>query len=236
MRLSDSEYQTCIDGLGLLEGEEIRLKYGCARRYFARSVTAALFLGGGASAERGHVKKGLLVFTNDNMIFMEQEGRSSHYAQALRVPLENISGVLSGGTVLLFKFVKIFVGIGGAKDEHEFVKFFSPKQPVHEIREEIERLLKKVRGEKKRLAQEALAKGTVPTMIFCRFCGARNKSDQSLCVNCGAPLTDVFKSLESSQSKKTTQLHSVNAKEEHKELTEEEKRMKEEYKQLMEEK
>lgn len=186
MKLSDSEYQVCLDSLGLLEGEEIRLEYGCARRYFARSVAAAVLTG---SAERAYVKKGLLVFTNYNVIFMQQEGKSSHYAQALRVPLEHINGVISGGTALLFKYVKISVGIGGTSEQHEFVKFFSTKQPVHEIRAEIEILLKEVREEKKRLAQEAMAKGTVPQMIFCRFCGARNKSDQSICVNCGAPLT-----------------------------------------------
>jgi hypothetical protein len=184
--IKDSDYKACVDGLGLLEGEEIRLRYGCARRYFSRSIAATVLTGSG---ERAYVKKGLLVFTNYNMIFMEQEGRGSYFAQALRVPLEHISGVISGGTALLFKYVKISVGISGATEQHEFVKFFGTKQSVHEIRAEIEKLLKEVRQEKKRLAQEALARGTLPAMIFCKYCGARNKADQTKCANCGAVLT-----------------------------------------------
>ena len=186
MKLSDSEHQAGIDGLGLLECEEIKLKYGCARRYFARSITATVLTG---RSERAQVQKGLLVFTNYHLIFMEQEGRGSYFAQALRFPLEHISGVISGGTALLFKYVKISVGISGITEQHEFIKFFGTKQSVHEIRAEIEKLLKEVRQEKKRLAQEAISRGSLPAMIFCKYCGGRNKSDQTKCANCGAVLT-----------------------------------------------
>jgi len=176
--MKDSEYQACINNLGLLEGEEIKLQYVCFR---------TIIWGG----KQGIDKKGLLVFTNDNMIFMQQErGWSSQYAQALRIPLEQISGIASGGMAI--KHIRIITGVSGVSQQHEFFNFYAcihGQQQIHEVRADIENLLKKMREEKKRLAQEALAKGTVPAMMFCKYCGTRNKADQSHCANCGAPLT-----------------------------------------------
>ena len=45
---------------------------------------------------------------------------------------------------------------------------------VHLIAKKIQKLLNSVRAERKRIAQEALSKGTVPKMIFCKYCGAKN--------------------------------------------------------------
>jgi hypothetical protein len=150
------------------------------------SAFRKLFVDDGAP--RMESKKGLLVFTNDNMIFMQQEGAwSSNYAQALRISLEQIGGVVSGGTFI--PHIRIMIGISGVSEQHEFVTFQSADKPIHEVRADIEKLLKEIRQEKKRLAQEALAKGTIPTMMFCKYCGARNKADQTCCVNCGAVLT-----------------------------------------------
>jgi len=175
-----SEYRACIDNLGLLEGEEIKLRYVC----FRHTIGAPSIWDGQRSVEQ---KKGLLVFTNDNMIFMQQEGAwSSNYSQALRFPLEEISGISEGGTFI--KRLRILVGTRGSSEYHEFMPF-AGQGSIGEIRHAIEALLTEVRKEKKRLAQEALAKGTVPALIFCKFCGTRNKADQSHCVNCGAPLT-----------------------------------------------
>jgi ribosomal protein L40E len=131
--------------------------------------------------------KGLLAFTTDNMIFMQQQGgrlaRSSNYAQALRIPLEHISGVTAGGTAL--KHLRVTMGITGT-EQHEFIKFEG--RDVQEVSADIGRHLKEVREEKRKTAQAAIAAGTVPQMIFCRFCGARNKSDQTKCSNCAALL------------------------------------------------
>jgi ribosomal protein L40E len=171
-----------IDNLGLLEGEETKLKYPCSRV----TISSPSMWDGKVRQE---FKKGLLVFTTDNMIFMQQEG-GSDFAQALRFPLESISGLVTGGT--LIKNIRIAVGVGGSSEQHEFAGFQSVitrQQQIQDVRAEIERLLKVSREEKKRLAVEAMAKGTVPTMVFCRFCGARNKSDTSNCANCGAVLT-----------------------------------------------
>jgi hypothetical protein len=181
--MKDSEYQFCVSNLGLLEGEEIKLQYVCYRQ----TISPPSIWDGKSRTES---KKGLLVFTNDNMIFMQQEGAwSSNYAQALRFPLESISGLVSGGT--LVKHIRIVIGVSGSSEQHEFINFVSTfgQQQIQEVRADIEKLLKVAREEKKRLAVEAMTKGTVPTMIFCRFCGARNKADQSNCANCGAVLT-----------------------------------------------
>jgi len=205
--MKDSEYEACVRNLGLLEGEEIRLQYLCFR-----NTTSPPSIWDGKSRTEFH--KGLLVFTNDNMIFMQQEGAwSSSYAQALRVPLENISGVVSGGMVT--KHIRILVGVSGSSEQHEFVGFQVVEDkmsklpgiplldfwklplsqrletlnvPIQDVRAEIEQTLKQSREEKKRLAQEVIAKGTTPTMIFCRYCGARNKADQPKCQSCGALL------------------------------------------------
>jgi len=178
--MKDSEYHACIDNLGLFEGEKIKLQFVC----FRQTVGAPSIWNGQRSMEN---KKGLLVCTNDNMIFMQQEGAwSSNYSQALRIPLEEIRGISGGGTFV--KRLRILVGAGGSSEHHEFMPF-AGQGSIDEIRRSIEQLLNEVRQEKKRLAQEALAKGTIQQMIFCKFCGTRNKSDQSHCANCGARLT-----------------------------------------------
>lgn len=181
--MKDSEYDSCIKNLGLLEGEQIKLQYACFRQ-----TTSPPSLWDGKQKTQSN--KGLLVFTNDNVIFMQQEGAwSSNYAQAIRFPLENISGLVSGGT--LIKHIRIMVGVSGSSEQHQFINFVSTygQQQIHEVRADIENLLKQAREEKKRLALEAMSKGTLPVMIFCKFCGARNKADQSKCANCGAVLT-----------------------------------------------
>jgi hypothetical protein len=59
---------------------------------------------------------------------------------------------------------------------------------VQEVRSQLEKVLRETREEKRKLAQAAIAGGTIPRMIFCKFYGARNKSDQTKCSNCGALL------------------------------------------------
>ncbi|MGD0477269.1 MAG: hypothetical protein ABSB29_03770 [Nitrososphaerales archaeon] len=178
--MKDDEYQACLSSLGLLEGELIRLQYTCKKVDRAQ--------GAFNNGQPIGLHKGLLVLTNDNMIFLQQEGwRSSNYGQALRIPLENISGVSGAGSSSL----KVNVGTSGATEGHEFVGLEndSGKLAGHQVRAEIEGTLKEAREEKKRLAQQALSQGTVPAMVFCKFCGTKNKSDQPKCSSCGATLS-----------------------------------------------
>jgi len=174
--MKNSEYQACIDGLGLLEGEEIRLHYvgRCVPPVRPNEVRTNL--------------KGLLVFTNDNMIFMEKEGfLVSRYNQRLRIPLEEVTGItLKRSGLVGVLALRIFVGIGTQSGEYIMSGIEGKK--IEQVKEEVQKLVAEVRQEKRRLAQEALVRGTVPQMIFCKFCGTRNKSDKSHCANCRAPL------------------------------------------------
>jgi len=121
------------------------------------------------------------------MLLMQQEGAwSNDYSQALRIPLEQISGTDTTGTFV--KRLRIAVGNSGHTDYHTFIIFAGQGTPT-EIRGSIDKLLKDVRQERKRVAQESLNNGNVPTVVFCRYCGARNKADQSNCTNCGGVLT-----------------------------------------------
>jgi ribosomal protein L40E len=183
--MKESEYKACIDGLGLLEGEERKLQYVCGRDIVST---------GWDGKPKKTLSKGLLVFTNDNMIFMQQVGwRSSEYTQALRIPLEQIAGV-SYGKGLILEHIAVLVGTTGASQTHQFTIFKGCEEhsekvdDARSIVKQIQDHMKNVREEKRRIAQQALAKGSIPTMIFCRYCGARNKADQTKCVNCGALL------------------------------------------------
>ncbi len=176
--LNDIEYQSCLGNLGLLEGEEVKLQYFCFRKIPGRY---------------SGMRKGLLVFTNDNLIFSQAEHydpRKPSFAQALRLPLETITGIVSDGSII--QHLRIQTNTSGA-EQHEFYNFAAThgknKKHIREIRAEIEKHLKEVREEKKKLAQETLAKRTLPAIVFCKFCGARNKADKSNCANCGAVLT-----------------------------------------------
>ena len=125
------------------------------------------------------------MFTNDNMIFMQQEGwRSKNYGQAIRVPIESISGIVAGGSM------EISVGVNGITEHHIFLTFWNDSGRIEreQVRAEIESVLKEVREERKRLARQALSQGTVPAMVFCRFCGLKNKSSEPKCSSCGAAL------------------------------------------------
>jgi hypothetical protein len=175
--LNESEHKYCIDNLGLVEGEQIKLEYFC------RCVPPL------KPNENRINMKGLLVFTNDNMVYMEKQGVfNSKYSQRVRLPLEEISGITTkriGGFGV--RVIRLYVG-GGTQSGEYHISSVEGKD-IDQVEKEIQNALTEARQEKKRLAQEALSKGAVPTMLFCKFCGARNKSDISHCSNCGAVLT-----------------------------------------------
>jgi ribosomal protein L40E len=184
--MKESEYKSCIDALGLLEGEEKRLQHVCYRGIVA--------VGWDGKPQKKEYK-GLLVFTNDNMIFMQQVGfRSDSYTQALRIPLEQIAG-MSYGKGLVLQHIIVSVGTAGVSQTHQFTIWKGCEEhsggidDAKLITQKIQDHLKSIREEKRKIAEQAIAKGTLPTMVFCRYCGARNKSEQTKCVNCGALLS-----------------------------------------------
>jgi len=171
--ISDKDYQKCMDNLGLLEGETIRLEYVCKRHTWVKSAFRD-------TGQKEEIHSGLLVLTNDNLIFMQKEGIfDAHYGQALHIPLEKIYGTHIGGIVQ--KHLKL-------KTDIEELQFGYFKVKIEEAREAIEKLLKTTREEKKKIAIEAREQGKMPAMIFCKYCGARNKATESQCKNCGGLL------------------------------------------------
>jgi len=92
-RMKESEYRECVDSLGLLEGEEIRLEYVCFRHKLKEEKMFTSMWGFGVSKPLKELRRGLLVFTNDNMIFVQHQGHH-FFGQELRIPLEQISGVV----------------------------------------------------------------------------------------------------------------------------------------------
>jgi hypothetical protein len=139
--MSVSEYISCINSLELLEGEAIRLQYYCCLQ-----VIGSRSMWGGK--QRMESDKGFLVFTDDNMIFMQKEERSSKYVQALRIPLESIVGLVTGGILLLH--IQFAVGVIGASQQYKFSYFQGIKtNDVFAIRAEIERHLIQARENKK---------------------------------------------------------------------------------------
>lgn len=184
--MSEADYAMCMSSLGLLEGEVIKLQYVCLR-----PVVEDSFWMGPQTVN----KVGLLVFSNDNMFYMQKE-KSGDFTQAVRVPLESISGVVTGGS--LIHHLRIMVGMSGTTQTHEFilVPFVPPEggdylkgqAAVVRARTNVMKTLTESRENKKRLAQEALSKGSQPSFIFCKFCGNRNKSDSVKCSSCGAPI------------------------------------------------
>lgn len=137
--MNDSEYQSCIDNLNLLEGESLLLEYTVYRETFSTDIFGK---------QTRDSRKGLLVFSSDNLIFMQQEGAwSDDYSQALRIPLEQISGVDNTGTFI--KKLRIAINGGGNTDYHIFLVFANQGSPA-EIRGSIDKVLKDVRQERKK--------------------------------------------------------------------------------------
>ena len=207
--MKESEYTYCLNSLGLLRGETIKLQYVCYRQ----TISPPSMWNGQQSMES---HKGLLVFTNDNMIFMQQEGRGSTYAQALRFPIESICGLVSGGT--LIKHIRFTVGVIGASQQHEFINFISTygQKEIFEVRVEIDKFLKEARENKKiqkektnvqvvvdfSSLKDVMARGgIVMTAYKCPNCNGMVDLPEAgkvlICKYCGTPIkpVDIFEKI-----------------------------------------
>jgi hypothetical protein len=209
--MNDSEYTNCLNSLGLLSGETIKLQYVCYRQ----TISPPSMWNG---QQRMESHKGLLVFTNDNMIFMQQEGRGSTYAQALRFPIESIGGLVSGGTFI--QHIRFTVGVIGASQQHEFINFISTysQKKIFEVRAEIDNFLKEVRENKKvqkeksniqivvdfsSLKDVMVEGGIVMTAYKCPNCNGMVDLPETgkvlICKYCGIPIkpVDIFDKIKS---------------------------------------
>lgn len=211
-RLKDSEYTSCINGLGLLEGETIKLQYYCHRQVISNPS-----MWDGKQRMESH--KGLLVFSDDNMIFMQQEGNfSSDYAQALRISIGSIAGLVTGGS--LIKHIRFTIGVAGASQQYEFSLFqgIQMGNDIIGVREEIEKHLKQARVSKKAQNEKANVKiildfsslkdamskgGLVMSTYKCPNCNGMVDIPEAgkvlLCKYCGTPIkpVDIFEQIKS---------------------------------------
>jgi len=171
-----------MDNLGLLEGEKKELEYLIQEVVIGRGDGSRLeyliqeFINEHSdSSEIRMLKSGLLVFTNINSIFIQQED----YLR-LVVPLDQLAGI--GGFTYKDQSVIGVVTVDGY--EYGFLLWRTENSSVvqNPSLNELSKQIQKFGMEQKRLAKEAPVK-------ICKYCGARNKIDQSRCVNCGATLT-----------------------------------------------
>src|SRR2546422_8623453 len=110
--MNDEENPAHIASLGLLAGEQVKLQLPCSRKEILPSVISQ-------SGIQASWHKGVLVVTNDNMIFMQKEGEGSgsDYSQALRIPLENVVGVTAGKGLILHHIRFVLA----SSETHEFI-------------------------------------------------------------------------------------------------------------------
>jgi ribosomal protein L40E len=180
--LKDSEYRACMDNLGLLEGEKKELEYLIEEVIIGRGDGSELeylfqgFINGSIdSSKTKTLKKGLLVFTNINLIFIQQED----YLR-LVVPLDQLGGM--GCFTYKDHYAIGVVTVDGYEYGFDLCRTEDSSVVQNPSHNELSKQIQKFGMEQKRLAKEAPVK-------ICEHCGARNKIDQSRCVNCGAPLT-----------------------------------------------
>lgn len=175
-----TEYAACMDNLGLLEGEKKELEYIIAGAIIGRGDGSELgplfqrFIDGSIDSDKtATLKNGLLVFTNVNLIFIQQED----YLR-LVVLLDQLSGM--GCFAYGDHFAIGVVTVDGY--EYAFDLYRTEVSSGRTYYNEVSRQIQKFGMEQKRLAREGIA-------AICEYCGARNKVNQSSCLNCGAPLT-----------------------------------------------
>jgi hypothetical protein len=150
---------------------------------------------------------------------MQQEGSFSlDYAQALRIPIESIAGLVTGGT--LVKHIRFTVGVAGASQQREFSLFQGTQieNDIFAVRAEIERHLKQAR-ENKKLQKEranvqvildfsslkdAMSKGGLVMSTYkCPNCNGMVDIPEAgkvlLCKYCGIPIkpVDIFEKIKS---------------------------------------
>ena len=178
-----------LDSIHLLGGEKIEKLHVCYRLYKGGMLES---------------KKGLLVITNKNLLFQQQEGiLTKHFHTALRIPLTQIHGITSGGT--LTRHIKVLAGIGGSLAEHEFNNFVETGKSNHELRSEIENDITEAREEQEEkekrervhilldfaFLRDFLKKGGLLVQnIQCPRCSAPiempNSGDHVKCEHCGS--------------------------------------------------
>ena len=181
-KISDSEHKACMDNLGLLEGEKKELEYLIQEVIIGRGDGSRLeyliqeFVNGHSDSSKiNTLENGLLVFTNINLIFIQQED----YLR-LVVPLTQLGGM----GCFRYKDHSTIGVVTVDGYEYGFLLWRTENSSVvqNPSQNELSKQIQKFGMEQKRLANEAPVK-------TCKYCGAENRIDLFRCVNCGALLT-----------------------------------------------
>ena len=181
-KMSNSEYKAYMDNLELLEGEKKELEYliqkvviGCGDGSKLDYLIQEFIDGHDDPSRTMTLENGLLVFTNINLIFIQEKDYSR-----LVVPLDQLGGI----GCFSYKDCSSIGVVTVDGYEYGFLLWETEDSSVvqNPSVNELTRQIQVFGIEQKRLAKEAPVK-------ICKYCGARNKIDQSRCVNCGALLT-----------------------------------------------
>jgi hypothetical protein len=126
-----------------------------------------------------------LVLTNKRLIFLQSKGRINRtYQKEDEIPIEDIESARYdpefGAIMLQLK--------NGEKEVIDLVGSDSPADILMETNSEISEVRLQATTDRwvneiNRLAVK------VPKMIYCKYCGAKNKPTETKCMNCGALLS-----------------------------------------------
>ncbi len=109
--IQETQLQNIQANLGLLEGEAIKLSYWVLWQTEAPPSMWYNLIVGVPQQPRLESRRGMMVFTTDNMIWMQQEAVGNDFDPALRIPLGEISGVVAGGTFV--PHIRLNIGTSG---------------------------------------------------------------------------------------------------------------------------
>jgi len=170
-KMSNSEYKAYMDNQYLIQKVVIGRGDGSKLDYLIQE-----FIDGHDDPSRTMtLENGLLVFTNTNLIYIQEKDYSR-----LVVLLDQLGGI----GCFSYKDCSSIGVVTVDGYEYGFLLWETEDSSVvqNPSVNELTRQIQVFGMEQKRLAKEAPVK-------ICKYCGARNKIDQSRCVNCGALLT-----------------------------------------------
>ena len=128
-----------------------------------------------------------LVLTNRRLIFLQGSGRfNKTYQKEDEIAIEDIESAhydteFGAVTLQLKNGEKDLVEFGMSDSDHLEEMFLGTDHDIMDVR--LQATIDRWVNEINRLAVK------VPKMVYCKYCGAKNKSTDTKCVHCGALLT-----------------------------------------------
>ncbi len=136
----------------------------------------------------GHIGRNKkLVLTNKRLIFLESRGRLNKiYQKEDEIAIEEIESAhydteFGAVSLQLKNGEKDLVAFGISNSDNLEVMVLGTDPDILDVK--LQATIDRWVGEINRLAV------TVPKMVYCKYCGAKNKATDTKCVHCGALLT-----------------------------------------------